>query len=107
VDSRVDLYAAGAVLYECLTGRLPHEADSAIVLISKVLEETPVPPDVLVPEVPAKLSALVLQALLRDRNGRPESAAAMHDLLEADGITGVDTSSRRTPLASPAIGTRG
>jgi eukaryotic-like serine/threonine-protein kinase len=83
LDARADLYATGAVLYECLTGRVPITADSPIVLISKVLEEKPVAPNSLQPDIPAALSDLIMWALAKDREQRPRSAAEMHQRLDA------------------------
>jgi HAMP domain-containing protein/predicted Ser/Thr protein kinase len=82
LDARADLYSTGAVLYECLTGRVPITADSAIVLISRVLEEIPKPPHEVVPDVPKPLSDLVMWVLQKDREKRPASAAALHKLLD-------------------------
>ncbi len=82
LDARADLYAAGAVLYECLTGRLPHEAETIITLISKVLDETPRSPKELQPEIPQKLSDIVMRTLSRDRDKRPQTAGELHDLLD-------------------------
>ena len=84
VDVRADIYAVGVVIYECLTGRTPHTADNTMQLISRVLEQTPVPPHELVPEVPRKLSDAVMAALHRDRGQRPRTMAELCDLLEAD-----------------------
>ena len=81
VDARADVYAAGVVMYECITGRLPFEATSLMVLIAKVLEETPPTPHALHDDVPPGLSALVVHALARDRDTRPASAKALHDAL--------------------------
>jgi len=82
LDFRADLYAAGAVLFECLTGRAPFVADSPITLVAKQLEEQPPAPTSLNPEVPEALSRLVLRTLSKDRAARPASAEALHDLLE-------------------------
>jgi len=82
VDARADVYSAGVVMYECLTGRLPFEASSPMVLIAKVLEETPPTPHAVHDDVPPVLSALVMHALARDRDTRPASAKALHDALE-------------------------
>jgi DNA-binding response OmpR family regulator len=84
-DQRIDLYAVGVVLFECLTGRLPFEANSTVALIAKLLRETPPRPETLNPEIPAGLSALVLQLLTKDPAERPASAADLVRLLGALG----------------------
>jgi serine/threonine-protein kinase len=83
VDGRVDLYAAGVVLYECLMGRVPFTADSPITLITKVLEERPQSPRIVHPEIPAPLADLVMRALDKDAANRPQTALEFHDLLDA------------------------
>jgi serine/threonine-protein kinase len=85
VDARADIYAVGVVIYECLTGRTPHTADNPMQLISRVLEQSPVPPHELVPEVPRTLSDAVLAALHRDRGKRPKTVGELHDLLSNEG----------------------
>jgi len=87
VDARADLYSTGCVLYECLTGRVPITADTPIVLISRVLEETPKPLRDLQPDVPRALSDLVAWVLQKDREKRPASAAALHALLDQIVVT--------------------
>ncbi|MBI4543481.1 MAG: protein kinase [Gemmatimonadetes bacterium] len=83
VDFRADLYAAGAVLFEALTGRTPFVAESAITMVAKQLEEIPPSPRSLNADVPEELAALVLRTLNKDPNQRPRSAAELHDALEA------------------------
>ncbi|MEO8621189.1 MAG: protein kinase, partial [bacterium] len=85
LDVRADIYSAGVVMYECLTGRLPFEASSPIVLISKVLEETPPTPHMLFSEIPSALSAIVMRAMSREREARPLRAELLHDALEQLG----------------------
>jgi len=85
VDARADIYAAGVVLYECLTGKLPFTAESPITLITKVLEETPASPRSVNPDTPAALADLVLQALDKDAAKRPQTATAFHDALDRLG----------------------
>jgi len=85
LDPRADLYAAAGVIYESLTGHTPHEADNAMTLIAKVLEEVPKAPSEWNSEVPPALDELVMRALAVDRNQRPVSAAALHDQLAAIG----------------------
>jgi serine/threonine protein kinase len=82
LDARADLYSTGAVLYECLTGRVPITADTAIVLISRVLEEIPKAPNEVYSDIPKPLSDLVMWVLQKDREKRPASAAALHKLLD-------------------------
>ena len=85
IDARADIYSAGVVMYECLMGRLPFEAASPMVLIAKVLDETAAAPHALHAEIPTALSALVMQAMARERDARPASAKDLHDALEALG----------------------
>jgi CheY-like chemotaxis protein len=85
VDGRSDLYAAGVVLYECLTGSLPFEADSAISLIAKVLNSTPPPPAELVGEVPPALSAVVMHLLAKRPEDRVQHAAQLGEALAQIG----------------------
>ncbi len=82
VDFRADLYAAGCVLFECLTGRPPFVADSPITLVAKQLEETPPSPASLNAAVPEPLAQLVLRTLSKDRTQRPASAGALFDELD-------------------------
>lgn len=81
VDARSDLYAVGVVLYECLTGKLPHEALNPISLIAKVLHQTPPSPHERDAEIPAPLSSLVMRLLDKDASGRPQSAGELGLLL--------------------------
>ena len=85
IDARADLYAAGCVLYECVTGHPPHEAESAITLIAKVFEETPRRPSVENGEVPAALDDVIMRLLSAEPGARPGSALELHDLLAAIG----------------------
>jgi eukaryotic-like serine/threonine-protein kinase len=65
-----DQYSAGVVLYQCLTGRLPFEADSAIELARLILH-APVPPlHVYVPNIPTSLEASVRRAMERNAHDR-------------------------------------
>ncbi len=85
VDHRVDIYAAGCVLYECLTGRPPLTADTPYQLVAKLLEETPPTPRSLNPDVPPALDALVMSALAKDPAQRPQTALILHDGLARIG----------------------
>ena len=80
VDARSDLYSVGVVLYECLTGRPPFDAKSPISLIAKVLNEDAKPPDLVKPEVPHAVSAMVMQLLAKHPDQRPQSASALREM---------------------------
>ena len=85
IDARADLYAVGCVLYECLTGKTPITADTPITLIARVLEDVPMEPRIVNGEVPEALSALVMSCLSKKPEGRPQTAAQLHDLIDAIG----------------------
>ena len=74
-DARADVYAAGVVLYECLTGRAPFESvGSPLAVVTHVLETTPEDPCTLRSGLPRALCDLVLGALAKDPAARPTSA---------------------------------
>ena len=66
VGARSDLYSIGIVLYELLTGRVPFDADSAVTIALKQVNEAPVPPSELNPRVTPELESVVLRALAKD-----------------------------------------
>jgi serine/threonine-protein kinase len=85
VDRRADIFAAGIVVWELLTGRRLFEADSGAASMMRILDLSPTPPSELAPgtELPPELDRAVLCALARDRTQRFATAAAMADALEA------------------------
>jgi serine/threonine-protein kinase len=73
-DSRSDVYAAGILLFELLTGIQPHQAESPLAVAYKhVNEVVPLPSSVL-PGIPGQLDALVAAATARDPGRRPADA---------------------------------
>ncbi len=85
VDARSDLYAAGVVLYECLTGQLPFAAGSVISLVARLLKEDARPPQEVNPEIPPALSTLVLRLLAKRPEDRVQTAVDLGTQLAALG----------------------
>jgi beta-lactam-binding protein with PASTA domain len=82
VDRRSDLYSAGIVLYELLTGRVPFEGEAAVSVALKHVSERPVPPAQLRPGIPPALEAVVMRALEKDPARRYQSAEEFIAALE-------------------------
>jgi formylglycine-generating enzyme required for sulfatase activity/spermidine/putrescine-binding protein len=78
-DHRVDVYALGAILYESITGSVPHAGESAQEVILRIQEEDPIPPRTLVADIPYGLETICLKALARDPFFRYQTAGALAD----------------------------
>jgi serine/threonine-protein kinase len=74
VDARSDLYSAGCLMFELLTGRPPFVADSPVAVAYQHVGEAPVAPSSVVGEVPDAVDAIVLHALQKDRGSRYQTA---------------------------------
>jgi serine/threonine protein kinase len=82
VDARADLYAAGAVLFECLTGRLVFQAPSLTALLAKHIEEEPEDPRRYASDIPEPLATAVLRALAKKPDARWGSAKELAEALD-------------------------
>jgi serine/threonine-protein kinase len=71
VDERADIYAFGVVVFEMLSGRLPHEGPSQMAILASKLEKSAARlKDCVRYEIPERLDDLVMQCLERDPRGR-------------------------------------
>jgi len=82
-DPRSDLYSAGVVLYEMLTGRLPFEGESPVSIAIQHLSSIPLAPREVNPEIPEPLELICMKAMASDISKRYASADAMIADLEA------------------------
>jgi beta-lactam-binding protein with PASTA domain/tRNA A-37 threonylcarbamoyl transferase component Bud32 len=82
VDSRSDVYSAGCLLYELLTGRPPFVGDSAIAVAAQHVREQPKPPSDHDTDLPPEVDAIVLKSLAKRVEDRYQSAAAMRTDIE-------------------------
>lgn len=82
VDGRSDLYSAGIVLYEMLTGRVPFQGDSAVAVAYQHVTERPIDPDQINPSISPAMSAVVMRALAKNREDRFQSASEFRRDLE-------------------------
>lgn len=76
-DARADVYAAGVVLYELLTGSKPHEGESPIQVAYRHVHHDVPMPSLVEPGVPDYVDALVARATSRDRAQRPADATVL------------------------------
>lgn len=83
IDARSDLYSAGVVLYEMITGRLPFEGDSPVAVAIQHINSIPLSPRELDAELPEALERITMKAMAPDVDKRYVNAEAMLEDLEA------------------------
>ena len=81
-DHRVDLYAAGVILYESVTGEVPFNADTFNELLFKIVLEEPRPVQQLVPQIDLGFAAIINKAMTRDPAARFQTAKEFQLALE-------------------------
>jgi len=81
VDLRSDLFSAGVMLYEMLTGERPFDGQSITTIMYKIVHENPTPPRALDSSIPQGLSAVIERSLAKSPEERYQSGAAFVDAL--------------------------
>jgi len=74
-DAKTDIYSVGVVLYEMLTGRLPFQSDSAVSVALMQLQNDPVKPREINPNIPIGLEQIIIRAMQKNQNDRYQSAS--------------------------------
>lgn len=76
-DAKTDVYSVGVVLYEMLTGRLPFQSDSAVSVALMQLQNNPVNPRTINPDIPIGLEQIIIRAMQKNQSDRYQSASEM------------------------------
>lgn len=103
VDARADIFAAGVLLYQLLTGRRPFDGESDFAIIQQIVASAPAPPSTVNMLLPAAIDSVVAQALAPSREQRFASAQAFAVALEAAIATVADQTIVPPPGKRPAV----
>jgi serine/threonine protein kinase len=94
-DTRSDIYALGALVFEILTGQIPHEGETSELILQRKRLNPPRPIGELLPDLPGDLSETIMRCLSLDAQARPRTMSALADALKRHAPT------RHAPTRSP------
>ncbi len=77
IDQRTDLYSVGVMLFEMLTGKLPFDSETPISVALQQIQEEPIKPRELNPDIPEALEQIVMRAMQKNPSKRYQTAAEM------------------------------
>jgi eukaryotic-like serine/threonine-protein kinase len=105
-DRRADLYSAGIVLYEMLTGRRPFQSESKVAVVSMHLTQKAMPVTQAAPhaEIPHWIESVVERAMAKKRDERFASAQEFLQALDGSSQSTVDSQQLRLPVSPSPIG---
>jgi serine/threonine protein kinase len=106
LDHRPDIYSLGVILYELLSGKRPHEGDTAWAIVFQVLKGTPIPLEQVCPHLPEPLVRVVHRAMAFEPSDRfqttSELAAALEPFVTASPTLVSTSPTRRSSPALPS-----
>jgi len=91
IDARADLFAAGIVLYQLLTGKRPFDGDTDFATIQQIVGHTPAPPSAFNSKLPPAIDAVVSRSLAKSRDQRYASAQEFLTALQTAAREASDT----------------
>jgi serine/threonine-protein kinase len=100
VDGRTDIYSAGAVLYEMVTGQIPFICKTQFDVMAAHVKTPPPPPIGIKPDIPPELNQIILTALAKDPAHRFQTAGQFRDAI--DRVAGVAPAPAPEPLSKIA-----
>lgn len=98
VGAKSDLYSAGCVLYEMLTGKPPFTGDSAVAIAYQHVSETATPISTLIPGLDKRWDSIVAKAMAKDTENRYADAAAFRQDIVTLAHGGIPIAANAHPL---------
>jgi len=104
VDSRVDIYSLGVMLFEMVTGQMPYQAETPMAVILKHINDPAPDASGVNPDIPIEVDAVIHRAMSKDPDGRYQTASDLaNDLAAAVGTGTISTPRRLQKIAAQTI----
>jgi len=101
VDTRTDIWALGVILYELLTGTSPFRGGTALEVVSRILQEEPIPVRQLRPDVPERAEVVIARCLQKRREERFQTVEELLAVLEKGTPTSQGIALTATSTTNP------